>query len=97
MVSDDATRFACDLRALTRLDAATLDGLARLQLAARRGGRDLRLRHVSDEMHSLLALLGMCDVVGVCPDLGLEPGGEAEERKHPRRVEEEGDAADTIA
>ena len=95
MISDRSARFACDLRALAQLDTATLDGLARLQLAARRGGRELRLHHVSDEVHAHLALLGMC-VVGACPDLGFEAGREAEQRKHPCRVQEEGDPADTI-
>jgi ABC-type transporter Mla MlaB component len=95
--ADDTVELECDVGSLGHPDADTLNGLARLQLAARRTGRQVHLRHASDELHGLLALVGLCDVVGVCPDLVLEAGGQAEEREHPGRVEEEGDAADPIA
>ncbi|MDQ4035006.1 MAG: STAS domain-containing protein [Chloroflexota bacterium] len=95
--ADDAAELDCDVGRIGYPDADTLNGLARLQLAARRTGRAVRLRHASDELHGLLALAGLCDVVGVCPDLGLEAGGQAEEREHPGRVEEEGDPADPVA
>lgn len=57
----------CDVGGLTRPDAALLEGLARLQLVARRLGCEVRLRNASDELHGLLALAGLCDIVGLCP------------------------------
>jgi anti-anti-sigma regulatory factor len=65
--ADDAVRFVCDVGGLSDLDDATLDGLARLQLTAKRLGCDLRLENASDELRVQLALVGICDVVGVCP------------------------------
>jgi ABC-type transporter Mla MlaB component len=44
-------------------DAVTVDALARLQLAARRHGCQVRLRHPSDELRELLAFMGLCDVL----------------------------------
>ena len=58
---------------------------------------EIRLRNASDELHGLLALVGLCGVVGVCPDLRVEGEGQAEQREHPGRVEEEGDPADSVA
>ncbi|MGH2382461.1 MAG: STAS domain-containing protein [Candidatus Limnocylindria bacterium] len=62
----DATVLVCDVGGMTHLDAALLDALARLQLTARRLGSEVRLRNASDELHGLLALAGMCDIVGLC-------------------------------
>jgi anti-anti-sigma regulatory factor len=64
-------------------DLATIDALARLHLAARRAGLELRLRNVSAELRELLAFVGLDDV------LRVEPRGQAEEREERRRVEEE--------
>jgi hypothetical protein len=97
LVDGDAEVVVCDVGGLTVADAATIEGLARLQLTARRLGREIRLRNASDELHGLLALVGLCGVVGVCPDLRVEGEGQAEQREHPRRVEEEGDPADSVA
>lgn len=58
----------CDLAGLSNPDCATVEGLARLQLTARRLGCTVRLRNASDELHDLLALVGLCDVVGLCSD-----------------------------
>jgi ABC-type transporter Mla MlaB component len=44
-------------------DAVTVDALARLQLAARRHGCRVRLRHASDELLELLAFMGLADVL----------------------------------
>ena len=52
----------CDVRGVVA-DAVALDALARLQLAARRHGCQVRLRHPSDELRGLLALAGLRDVV----------------------------------
>jgi len=56
----------CDVAGLSSPDCATVEGLARLQLTARRLGCTVRLRNASDELHGLLALSGLCGVVGLC-------------------------------
>ncbi len=52
----------CDVRGVAA-DAVALDALARLQLAARRRGCQVRLRGPSAELRELLALTGLRDVV----------------------------------
>ncbi len=44
-------------------DLAVVDELARLQLAARRHGCQVRLRHASEELLALVAFLGLRDVL----------------------------------
>jgi ABC-type transporter Mla MlaB component len=44
-------------------DAVTIDALARLQLAARRHGCQVRLRHASEELLDLVAFMGLTDVL----------------------------------
>ena len=79
--------FSCDVRALPA-DAATLEVLARLQLAARRCGFELRLRHASAELRRLLEVTGLDEV------LCLEAERQPEEREQRLRVEEEGQLPD---
>ncbi len=62
----DADLVICDVGGLTNVDAATVEGLARLQLTAHRMGCDVRLVNASEELHGLLALTGLCDIVGLC-------------------------------
>ena len=71
-----------------RADAVTVDLLARLQLAARRAGLELQLRGASRDLEDLLAFVGLRDV------LGVEGGGQAEEREQGVGVEEEGELGD---
>jgi len=52
----------CDVRGIVP-DAVTVDALARLQLAARRYGCEVRLRHATAELLDLLAFMGLGDVV----------------------------------
>jgi ABC-type transporter Mla MlaB component len=52
----------CDV-ATVQPDAVTVDALARLQLAARRSGCQVRLRNASVELRELLAFMGLCDVL----------------------------------
>lgn len=52
----------CDVRGVEP-DAVTVDALARLQLAARRHGCRVRLRHASSELLELLAFMGLEDVL----------------------------------
>jgi ABC-type transporter Mla MlaB component len=52
----------CDVHCVDP-DAGTVDALARLQLAARRHGCQVRLRHASDELLELVAFMGLHDVL----------------------------------
>ena len=45
-------------------DAVTVDALARLQLAARRHGCQVRLRNASPALLELVELMGLTDVLG---------------------------------
>jgi ABC-type transporter Mla MlaB component len=53
----------CDVRGVEP-DAITVDALARLQLAARRRGCRVRLRHASPELLALVDFMGLRDVLG---------------------------------
>jgi len=55
----------CDVRGV-EADAVTADALARLQIAARRRGCQIRLRHASGELCELLAFLGLRAVLLDC-------------------------------
>lgn len=90
----DAGVVVCDVGALVDSDAAVVDALARLRLTARRLGREMRLRHPSEELLELIALAGLCDLLPLVTGLPVEPRGEAEEGEQPLGVEEEGEAAD---
>lgn len=68
--------------------AATIDQLARLELVVRRCGCKLELSNADPY---LLGLIGLCGLASV---LGVEAEREAEERKEPGGVEEEGELAD---
>ena len=52
----------CDVTGVAP-DAVTVDALARLQLAARRFGCTVRLRHASPELLRLVAFMGLEDVL----------------------------------
>jgi hypothetical protein len=67
----------------SRMDLASVDTLARMQLAAKRLGFRVRL-DPSEEMLELLELCGLVEVLG-----------EIEEREDPLGVEEEGELGDT--
>jgi ABC-type transporter Mla MlaB component len=87
----------CDLRDVVHPDVGTVDALARLQLAARRGGGEVRLRHASPRLRELLTLIGLAEVLPPQPDSaveGFEAGGQAEDREQVRGVEEERDPGD---
>ena len=75
-------KLSCDVRGL-RADVAAVDALARLQLAARQAGFELRLVHVSAELRCVIAFTGL-DAV-----LRVEPQRQAEEREQGLGVEEE--------
>jgi ABC-type transporter Mla MlaB component len=52
----------CDVTGIEP-DAVTVDALARLQLAARRHGCQVRLRDASDQLIELVAFMGLRDVL----------------------------------
>jgi anti-anti-sigma regulatory factor len=85
----DGRSVVCDLTALDRADLAAVDGLARLQLAARRRGRRMRLRGSSRELLLLIALLGLADAL---PSERRRALGQTEQRKQPGRIQECGEA-----
>jgi ABC-type transporter Mla MlaB component len=65
LLSDSGAALAvCDVDGVAA-DAVTVDALARLQLAARRHGCRVELRHASDELRDLVAFMGLQDVLVV--------------------------------
>jgi hypothetical protein len=87
MTAPRPSTIVCDVGAFAP-DALTVDTLARLQLAARRLGLEIRLRHASGELQELLAFVGLRDV------LRVEAGWQAEQREQLFGVEEEGELDD---
>ena len=57
-----ADEALCDVRGVEP-DAVTVDALARLQLAARRRGCRVRLRHASPALLDLVAFMGLTEVL----------------------------------
>lgn len=72
-----------DCQQLANPHMAVIDQLARLQLALRRGGCELRLKNAGDSVLDLIGFAGLAEV------LRVEMQRESEEREQPRRVEEE--------
>lgn len=83
------TTLVCDVRSLCDPHLGTVGALARLRLAARRLGCELRLRNVRAELGELLSLAGLEEV------LPVEPQGQLEEREDALGVEEEGELGDS--
>ena len=67
------------------IDLGTIDALARLRLAGKRLGFEVRLTP-TEELLELLELVGLVDVLW-----------QTEEREEARRVEEEGELGDAPA
>jgi hypothetical protein len=65
-----------------------VDALARLQLAARRGGYRIEVVGAPDEVVELVELAGLSDV------LGVEPRRQPEQREERLGVEEERELSD---
>ena len=53
----------CECRNVTVPDAVTVEALARLQLAAQRHGCRVWLVNASQELHDLVAFMGLTDVI----------------------------------
>jgi len=67
-----------DVSGITDPDCASVEMLARMQLAARRSGRTLELCGASDELRELLALSGLSNVLPCRESSGFEVIGEPE-------------------
>jgi hypothetical protein len=90
MAGPRPSTIVCDVGALAP-DAAAIEALARLQLAARRRGLEIRLRHASSELLGLLAFVGLSEV------LRVETSGQPEEREERLGAEEERQLDDPAA
>ena len=62
LTDGSADEALCDVRGVEP-DAVTVDALARLQLAARRRGCRVRLRHASPALLDLVAFMGLTEVL----------------------------------
>ena len=55
--------WVIDVGAITAPDALAIDGLARLQLAARGFGHSFRLVHACEELRGFIDVMGLTDVL----------------------------------
>lgn len=81
-------RITLDCGSLVVPTAATIDQIARLQLAMQRRGCELELNNANP---CLLELIGLVGLAGV---LRVESRRQAEQRKQPLRIEKEGELGD---
>jgi hypothetical protein len=81
-------RLVVDCGSVERPSLTTIDNLCRLQLDTRRCGTELKLQNANPCLIELIELAGLGAV------LCVQPRGQAEEREHPGRVEEEGELGD---
>ncbi|WP_372345932.1 STAS domain-containing protein [Streptomyces sp. KL116D] len=76
-----------DVSGVTGTDLATIDALARMQLAARRAGGRIRLRDPSPKLALLIQLAGLAGVLRAeapgADDSGVEVLRDAEQREPP--------------
>ena len=92
----DGDQVVCDVSHLSDPDGAAVDALARLQLTARRCGREIRLLHPSAELQELLTLSGLDAVIPQCAASGVEPRRQPEQREQTIGIEEERDPGDPL-
>jgi ABC-type transporter Mla MlaB component len=95
LVSSAAEIILCDVDAVAA-DAVTVDALARLQLTARRFGRQVRLQRASRELDQLLGFVGLAEVLATATGSGVELERQPEEREQPRGVEKRVDREDAV-
>ncbi|HEX2058729.1 MAG TPA: STAS domain-containing protein [Actinomycetota bacterium] len=94
LLGRDGRTIVCDVSEVVDPDLGTIDALARLQLTVRRLGGSIELRGATPHLEGLLALTGLGEVLPLCPELGVEVVGQAEQREEPLGVEEEADPRD---
>jgi ABC-type transporter Mla MlaB component len=73
---------------IERPDLGAIGEIAQVQLGMHRCGCEVRLTQASEELIALIEFAGLGEV------LRVEVQRKPEERKEPRRVEEEGELAD---
>ncbi len=73
------TEVVLDVDDLVDPDCATVDALARLQLAAQERGCEVRLRNASSALLELVELMGLTHVLA---EGGFQPGREVEPQVH---------------
>jgi ABC-type transporter Mla MlaB component len=61
--SSGAGHVICDVGAVVRPDAGTVEALARMQLTARRLGGRLKLQNACGDLRELITLAGLTDVM----------------------------------
>ena len=83
-----SAKITLDCESLRTPTAASIDQIARLQLNARRCDCELELTNANPYLLELIELLGLTGV------LGLKAKRQAEQRKQPCSVEEEGELGD---
>ncbi|MEU6663617.1 STAS domain-containing protein [Streptomyces sp. NPDC046821] len=83
-------QIVLDVTAVTSADLATVDAIARMQLAARRAGTGLRLRDPSPALRALLELVGLTALGG----LAVEVHRQTEQREVARDVQEAVESGD---
>lgn len=96
LLQGGARDIDCDVEAVREPDVATVEALARMQLAACRIGGRIWLRLAPPELRELITLMGLEEVLPLRGDLPVEPRREAEEREERGGVEEGADADDLI-
>jgi ABC-type transporter Mla MlaB component len=62
LASSGASLAICDVSGVAA-DAVSADALARLKLAGRRHGCRVRLLHASSELHELMELMGLGEIL----------------------------------
>jgi ABC-type transporter Mla MlaB component len=94
LTNQTADSVVCDVGAIVAPDAVTVDALARLQLTARRLGRELQFRRASRELRELVAFMGLSGVLPLGAGSVVEARRETEEREVDLGIEEERNPAD---
>jgi len=89
VIRQRGTPVRCDCGEIADPDVGTVDALARMALAARRGGSRLELLDACPDLRELLWLVGLAE-------LAVEVVGQPEEREIALGVEEEGDPRDRV-
>ena len=77
LIQADGRPVICDVGGVDAPDAVAVDGLARLQLAARRLGTQITLQNVPQRLHELLELTGLYEALPVSGGF-LEAKGQTE-------------------
>ena len=75
---EPAARVICDVSGVRRADAAVVDALCRMKLAARRHGCRLEVRDPAMALQELLSLTGLTSVIPAGPTLPVEVGRQPE-------------------